>query len=106
SRFWAAFTARDPSRLLRLLAADLRHLPALRDAIEEILQRYPSRYDGLSRFERKLLLEIVSMGFATASFAIGSILQRHTVGDVSLGDMLRGFVTAPSPLIAFAEPFD
>ena len=105
SRFWAAFTAPQPRTLQRLRAADLRPLPELRNTIDELLQEYPSRYDGLSRFERKLLLAIDSMGSATASFAVVSVLQRHPIGDSHLFDMLRQFVNASSPLLEFVTPF-
>jgi hypothetical protein len=105
-RFWTAFTAPEPMALQRLLAADLRPLPELRNTIEELLQEYPSRYDGLSRFERKLLLAIQSMGSCSAVLAVVSVLQRHAIGDTLLFDMLRKFVVAPNPLLTFARPFE
>src|SRR5579864_11440 len=105
TRLWNAFTSASPMRMQRLLQTDLRPLPEFRDVIYELLQEYPGRYDGLSRLERKLLLAIASMGSATAAFAIVSVIQRICVGDTLLFDMLRRFVSAPAPLLTFAEPF-
>src|SRR5881394_380539 len=97
SRLWKAFTSPTPKGLHNLLNANLRPLPELRDTVNELLQEYPNRYDGLSRLERKLLLEIASMGSSHAAFAIGSAIRRDWVGDTLLFDMLRRFVTAPKP---------
>lgn len=105
SRFWNAFTAPIPLALQILLARNLQPLPELRSTIEELLQEYPSRYNGLSRFERKLLLAIDGMGSASAVFPVVSVLQQHAIGDTLLFDMLRRLVTAPNPLLTFAQPF-
>ncbi len=63
NRFWNAFTSSSPLALQNLLKLNLRLFPRFRDTIIELLQEYPSRCDGLSDLERKLLLEIGSMGF-------------------------------------------
>ncbi len=104
-RFWTAFTAATPVKLQRLLRADLRLLPEIRPAIVQLLQEYPAVQDGLSRLERKLLLEIDAMGAASAVFPVASILPQELVGDTLLFDMLRRFVSATNPLLSFAEPF-
>jgi hypothetical protein len=105
SRFWKAFTSSSPLPLQHLLKVNLCPLPRFRDTIVELLQEYPSRYDGLSDIERKLLLEIASMGSATGAFIVGAVIRRDWVGDTLLFDMLRRFVKAPSPLLTFAKPF-
>ncbi len=105
SRFWNAFTSPTPDALQRVLKSDLHRFPEFRDTINELLQEYPSRYDGLSRLERKLLLEIASMGTVPAAFAVGSVIRRDWVGDVLLFDMLRRFVAAPNPLLSFGGSF-
>jgi len=104
-RFWGAFTSPTPNPLQEMLRSNLRSLPHLREAINQLLQEYPGRDDGLSCLERRLLLEIRSMGSATAAFTVGSIIRREWVGDTLLFDMLRRFVSAPCSLLAFADPF-
>jgi len=104
-RLWYAFTAPTPVLLQRLLSANLRALPEVRTTIDQLLEDYPDRWDGLSRLERKLLNEIEGMGSASAAFAVGSVITTERVGDTLLFDMLRGFVTASYPLLNFAEPF-
>jgi hypothetical protein len=79
-----------------LLRADLRLLPEIRPAIVQLLQEYPAVQDGLSRLERKLLLEIDGMGAASAVFPVAA-------GDNLLFDMLRRCVSATNPLLSFAE---
>jgi hypothetical protein len=83
----------------------LRLLPEIRPAIVQFLQEYPAVQDGLSRLERKLLLEIDGMGAASAVFPVAATLPLELVGDNLLFDMLRRFVSATNPLLSFAEPF-
>lgn len=47
NRFWNAFTSSSPLPLQNLLKTNVRPLPRVRDTIVELLQEYPSRYDGL-----------------------------------------------------------
>lgn len=70
-----------------------------------MLQEYPERQSGLSRLERKLLRTVDSLGVTTPAAAVGTALYTELVGDVLLFDMLRAFITAPHPLLRFAEPF-
>ncbi len=105
TRFWNAFTSATPMALQRLLKCDLRALAEIRSTINELLQEYPSVQGGLSWLERKLLLEIDSIGASSAAFAVGSVNRREWIGDLLLFDMLRHFVSAPNPLLSFVEPF-
>jgi len=105
TRFWNAVTSATPMRLQRLLKSDLRALPETRSTIEGLLQEYPSVQGGLSRLERKLLLEIDGIGASRSAFAVGSVNRREWIGDMLLFDMLRQFVSAQSPLLSFVEPF-
>ena len=105
TRFWRAFTSSTPDALQRLLKANLLPLPEVRHTINELLQEYPSRYDGFSRLERRLLLEFAGMGTATAAFAVCSVIRRDWVGDSQLFGMLRRFAAAPNPLLTFADSF-
>jgi len=70
-----------------------------------MLQEYPERHSGLSRLEQKLLRTVRSLGVTAPAFVVGAPLRTEMVGDGLLFDMLRGFVTAPHPLLRFAEPF-
>ncbi len=79
TRFWNAFTSATPMALQRLLKSDLRALAEIRSTINELLQEYPSVQGGLSRLERKLLLEIDSIGASRAAFAVGSVNRREWI---------------------------
>jgi hypothetical protein len=103
-RAWAAFRAPSPMPLLRLLGADLRALPEIRETILELLQEYPETHSGLSRLERKLLRSLEFHGAASAGSIVGTALHSELVGDTLLLGMLRGFLNAPHPLIRFVEP--
>ncbi len=61
ARAWAAFRAKDPRGLLRLLKADTSALPFLAAAVRRLLEEYPAVETGLSRSERQIL-EILSAG--------------------------------------------
>ena len=104
-RMWRAFCSPSPVALFRLLTTDLRPLPEIRDTITFMLQEYPERHSGLSRLEEKLLRTVTSLGVTAPAFAVGTHLRTEMVGDGLLFDMLRAFVTAPHPLLRFAEPF-
>src|SRR5437660_1053574 len=104
-RVWLAFCSPSPGPLSHMLATDLQPLPEMRETITAMLQEYPERHSGLSRLERKLLRNVESLGVTAPAVAVGTLLPRELVGDVLLFDMLRGFVTAPHPLLRFAEPF-
>lgn len=104
-RIWRAFTAPSPLPLQRLLRTNLRVLPEARETILQLLQEYPDRLSGLSRFERLLLAEISGVGTGSAAFAVALIIRQQFVGDLLLFDMLRQFVIAPNPLLSFTKRF-
>lgn len=104
-RVWAAYRAPSPGALSRLLRADLRALPDMRDAMGSMLREYPEKYTGLSRLERKLLRMVEFLGISTPSYTVGLTLRTDLVGDTLLFDMLRTFIMARHPLLRFAEPF-
>jgi hypothetical protein len=104
-RVWFAFCSPSPKALSQLLTTDLRVLPEIRDTITLMLQEYPERQSGLSRLERKLLRTVESLGVTTPAATVDMTLRTELVGDVLLFDMLRAFIMAPHPLLAFAEPF-
>jgi Domain of unknown function (DUF1835) len=104
-RAWRAFRQPTPAGMSRLLRAELVAIPGLRSAFTRVLQEYPSSRNGLSRLEMLILRAIQKAGALRAAVAVGSIIARETVGDLLLFDMLREFVTAPHPLLDFAQPF-
>lgn len=105
ARVWRAFRQASPKPLARLLETDVSAIPGLRHAMIRILQEYPSTRNGLSRLEDLLLREIQKRGTARSAEVVGAILQKETVGDTLLFDMLRMFMKAPQPLLQFAKPF-
>jgi hypothetical protein len=105
SHMWRAFRSSSPAALERQLRSKQPSLPGRLKAIERMLQEYPGRRGGLSRLERKLLSEIRRGHEVPAAVAVGSVLKTETAGDSLLFDMLRGFVTAPHPLLRYAAPF-
>jgi hypothetical protein len=105
SHMWRAFRSSSPTALERQMRRRHPSLTGGLKAIERMLQEYPGRRGGLSRLERKLLSEIRREHEVPAAVAVGSVLKTETVGDSLLFDMLRGFVTAPHPLLRYAAPF-
>jgi hypothetical protein len=105
SHIWRAFRSSSPNALERQAKSGRPSLPGRTKAIERMLQEYPGRRGGLSRLERKLLSVIRRGHEVPAAVAVGSVLKTETVGDLLLFDMLRGFVTAPHPLLRYAAPF-
>lgn len=105
-RVWGAFRQTSPKPMVRLLGADLSAIPRLRPQLMRILREYPSVRNGLSRLETLLLQEIQKRGSVRAAVAVGEILRRESVGDTLLFDMLKNFVAAPQPLLAFAKEFN
>jgi len=67
-RAWAAFREASPLALDALRRSDTAALPYLAPALERFLQEYPSRTDGLSRSERRIL-EVASAGPITLAAA-------------------------------------
>lgn len=107
-RFWRAFRKPSPSGLVRLLDADTKVVPGLRSVLRWLLQECPSRRNGLSRLENRLLRELGRLGPDKAARVVGRVLlatPREGVGDQLLFDMLRSFVVARPALVQFAEPF-
>ncbi len=104
-RVWKACCAPSPMPLARLLRADLRPLPEIRQTVLSLLHEYPECFSGLSRLERKLLRSVESHGVATAASIVGTTLHSELIGDTLLFGMLRGFLNAPHPLIRVVEPF-
>lgn len=104
-RFWRDFRRPSPLGLVQMLAADLREVPGLREAVAWLLREYPSRRNGLSRLEDELLREIQRLGRAKSVRAVASVVARDWVGDAFLFDVLRNLVSAKYPLLEFAEPY-
>jgi Domain of unknown function (DUF1835) len=101
-RIWRAFRQPSPMRLARFWETDLNPIPRLRPVVKRILQEYPSTRNGLSRLEGLLLRPIQKQGRMRAAEAVGAILQKETVGDTLLFDMLENFSFVAHPLLEFS----
>jgi len=102
---WRCYRQDSPVGLARLLRRDLNIFPGLKRALIWLLQEYPSRSNGLSRLEGRLLRQFHRRQGTRTSRAVAHVLARDWVGDVLLFDMLRNFVRAAHPLLRFSEPF-
>jgi hypothetical protein len=102
---WAAFTAPESQRLVRLLEGDTAALPFLGAALRRHLEEFPSERTGLSRSEQQAL-EALAHGAAS----VGEAFRRshHEREDaVFLGDTvfawyLERMSDVPVPLVRFA----
>jgi hypothetical protein len=59
-RAWAAFRAPDPMGMQELVQGETSALEYLADALNRLLQQYPSARDGLARSERQVLQVVAS----------------------------------------------
>lgn len=102
---WQAYTSPDPRALNRLLAADTRDFPFLRDALTLHASRFPSTRDGLGAVERRLL-EVLAGGasdFITLFSAFDEQPPRFGFGDSEVMRVLRVLASLPVPLVTLTE---
>lgn len=98
---WGAFTAaapRDVPSMVRLTSPELRFLG---EALARLMQEYPSRLDGLSLTERRILLAI-DEGPRTVGRTFGAVRARERrpyLGDVTFFAIVRRLATAAHPLL-------
>lgn len=98
---WSAFTAPDPTELVRVASSDVPGLPQLRPALRRLLQEYPSVQDGLSRNERQALAAAAEHLVPINAFAAAQQAEdRPFLGDVSFLALLRRLAAEPKPLLA------
>lgn len=103
ARAWAAFTAPDPTALVRV---SREHSPVLRhlgEALERLLQEYPWAGDGLSLTERRILRAIAGGAGSQAEVCreVWRLERRPFLGDLWCFRTLDGLAAAG--LVA-AEP--
>jgi hypothetical protein len=99
AKAWSAFTASDPTDLGNMrgvISSDLRYLG---DAVSRLLQEYPSRSDGLSITQRRILLA-VGAGHNTLDQILRSHWEtepRPFLGDLGCLSEVRMLSEAPTP---------
>ena len=105
ARAWAAFRAADPLALATIVATPSPDLRFVAEAFDRLSREYPSRRDGLSLTERRILAAVAE-GAPTAGAAFVRTAAREArpfLGDTWCFDRIARFVAAPTPLLA-AEP--
>jgi hypothetical protein len=107
---WAALRAPDPDRLAPIVAARSRQLRFVPEAFDRLGREYPSRRDGLSLTERRLLAAVAG-GAPTAGDVFVRAAAREArpfLGDTwayaALDRLVRG--TAPLLRVASASAVD
>jgi hypothetical protein len=103
---WSAVTARDPTALIALVAAEPAALPFLHRSLRWLLWRFPDADSGLGYLDRLLLELVVEVG-PTAVKVIGYAIARSIdgldwVGDAYLFARLRRMAdrSLPQPLLS------
>ena len=105
SKAWAAFTAPKPSALISMRGVISRELRHLGDALRRLLQEYPSRSDGLSLSQRRMLLAVDS-GRTTWPLVLRSHWEsepRPFLGDVSIKAELQDLSQGKAAALAISE---
>jgi len=106
---WDAFRAPDPSavlELVRLKPGTMHPLPFLRDALERLLEEYPSTANGLSRTADAALRELDAgpRSGLDLFMATQAREERPFMGDWGFFDILRLLARARVPLATIAPP--
>jgi Domain of unknown function (DUF1835) len=101
---WAAFTAPEPTALPTIARQRTPELRFLGEAFARLMREYPSRSDGLSLTERRILLAIdEGAGIAGEVFrAIWQQERRPYLGGSSCFAIMRRLAVANYSLLAFA----
>jgi Domain of unknown function (DUF1835) len=107
---WAAFTAPDPSGLAAITRVRSAELRFLGEAFGRLLQEYPSRGDGLSLTERRVLMAAAAgAGTAGEVFARVSRAERRPfLVDAVCWAVMAELAGGAAPLLAVegaSEPF-
>ncbi|HYW24424.1 MAG TPA: hypothetical protein VE953_09680 [Terriglobales bacterium] len=102
---WAAFRSADPAGLAGLTGARSPELRFLGEAFGRLLQEYPSRTDGLSLTQRRILLAAAD-GPAPAGRIFRTISQqerRPFLGDTSFFAYLGDLAACEVPLLTAGD---
>lgn len=98
TRAWAALTAPEPSGIAMLTTVRSPELRFLADAFTRLAQEYPSRRDGLSLSERRLLAGAPGTPADLFQHAWGKE-ARPFMGDALAFRILDRLADAPAPLL-------
>jgi hypothetical protein len=102
---WQAFTASEPTALPRLARRASPELRFLGEAAGRLLQEYPSRSDGLSLTERRIVLA-VQEGADTAGEVFRHVWRRERrpyLGDTICFGLIRRLAAAAQPLLTIGR---
>lgn len=102
---WRAFTASEPERIGALSRARSPELRFVGEAFGRLMQEYPSRLDGLSLTERRILLA-AEQGPAVAGEVFRRVCdaeRRPFLGDVLCFAHIRDLAGATHPLLEVDE---
>ena len=102
---WRVFTAPEPAGLASMARARSPELRFLAEAFARLMGEYPSRTDGLSLTQRRVLLAAADSA-VTAGEAFGRVSdaeQRPFLGDTFCFACIRDLATAPHPLLEIGQ---
>jgi hypothetical protein len=101
SRAWQAFTASDPSALVALRGVNSTELRYLGEAVGRLLREHPSRSDGLSVTQRRILLAVDAglRSFPEILRSHWQSEQRPFLGDLGCLAEVQYLATAAHPAL-------
>lgn len=101
SLLWQAYSAEDPTGLVRLLDSGCNQLPLSRSALRFHLERFPADRDGLTHVERDILARIAE-GASRPDELFAEVFRsdtRYGLGDLSFWCYLNRMRGEARPLI-------
>ena len=104
TRVWKAYRASSPLELQALLDDGMPHLAYLKQAIERLLEEYPSTVNGLSRTQRQALTLLDESPTLTLAELFDRAQAREEfkyLGDSTFAKYMADLADAPQPLIKF-----
>jgi hypothetical protein len=99
---WRAFTAPEPAALPAMALVSTPELRFLGEAFGRLMQEYPSRSDGLSLTERRILL-VLAEGASTPAQVFSGVWRRERrpyLGDMPCFAIVSRLAAGPHPLLA------
>jgi ketosteroid isomerase-like protein len=103
---WSAFTAPDPGGMPAIARARSPVLRHLGEGFARLLEEYPSRTDGLSRTQRRILLAAAD-GEASAAAVFERVWvaeRRPFLADELCWALVRELAAGPAPLLVVGDP--
>ena len=103
---WDAFRSPDPSGLAAIVRARSPELRFLGEAFARLLQEYPSRTDGLSLTQRRILLAAAAHEETTAGKAFHALIEaerRPFLGDTLCWDTIEELATCEVSLLEIGD---